>query len=272
MKQKELILNRDWDILLVFDACRYDYFKRYYTDKLNGGTLRKCISPSTFTFGWMKEMFSREMEDVIFISTEPVKDKIYDATKRMKHGKDFDTNDYFCEVIDLHSKAYVEPGLIYPVVVNDAIEKTIKYHPNKKIVAKYWQIHDPYIFWLKKGPEYRDMGISSVRLPEIRKILYNLISDETYWTIMSKLNFKPENWLNALWLKHGVSGIIQGYCMDLLLTLDYMKKIIKKYPEKKVAITSDHGERLGEYGKYSHGGKRTKVIKEIPWYESWTKK
>ena len=49
--------------------------------------------------------------------------------------------------------------------------------------------------------------------------------------------------------------------------LKHVKKIIDLYPKKKIIITSDHGERLGEKGNYGHGGKKEKVLLEVPWLE-----
>ncbi len=54
----------------------------------------------------------------------------------------------------------------------------------------------------------------------------------------------------------------------------YCKKIVDKYPEKNIVITGDHSERLS-YGKgydkkrYSHGGRKTKIICEVPWFCAW---
>jgi len=69
-----------------------------------------------------------------------------------------------------------------------------------------------------------------------------------------------------LWLDEGLSGIYLGYFGDLKFCLKYCRELINKHPEKKFVITSDHGERLGEGKRFSHGGRRTKEIKEVPWY------
>jgi len=62
-------------------------------------------------------------------------------------------------------------------------------------------------------------------------------------------------------------GIIKGYRGDFDLMLGHAKKIIDAFPNKNIVVTSDHGERLGERGRYSHGGKLQKVIREVPWLE-----
>ena len=261
--QKELIHNTDWDILLVIDAVRYDFFEKYYEEYLPKGNLQKCESSTTFTFGWIMDTFGENF-NATFVCTEPIKDSIKDITNKMKHGNTIDVRKYFRNVVDIYSKHWRDPGLIYPEPVFDAVEDLIK-KGEKRIVAKFIQVHDPYIYWMIKGvygTEYRQLIKGN-----LRKVLYELISDETYWTIMNKLGFSPENYLNYLWLEKGKEGIRDGYYYDMIMMMKKCKKLMDKYPERKFAITSDHGERLGEGGRYSHGGKRTKVIKEVPWYE-----
>jgi len=266
--QKQLIHTKKWDVLLVLDAIRFDFFKRYYEEYIPGGKLIKCISRNTFTFGWIMDTFGRNF-DATFVCTEPVTDSIHDINNKVKHGNTIDVNKYFSNVIDLYNYEWKKPGLIYPEPVFNMIIHLLN-KGEKRIVAKFIQVHDPYIYWLRKG--YNGCKYKQIIKGNFRKVLYELISDELYWTILKKFNFPPENWLNYLWLKEGRSGIIKGYCEDLIMMMNKCKTLIEQYPEKSFVITADHGERLGEYGRYSHGGRRDKLIKEVPWYEIKGKK
>jgi len=263
LNQKQLIHSTDWDVLLVLDACRYDFFERYYEEILTEGGLQKTTSSTTFTFGWIMDNFG-EGFDATFICTEPIKDSIHDVSNKIKHGNTIDVTKYFRWVLDVYSTGWVKPGLIYPEAVNQALRHHLD-NSGHRVIVKYIQIHDPYIYWLKKG--FVGNGYKQLIKGNWRKLLYEVISDETYWTVCKKFGVPPENWLNDLWLKHGNGGIVKGYCEDLLMMMRYCKGIIDDYPDRNIVITSDHGERLGEYGRYSHGGKRTTVIKEVPWFE-----
>ena len=53
----------------------------------------------------------------------------------------------------------------------------------------------------------------------------------------------------------------------MLAIIKTYKKIVDKCPHKKIVVTSDHGERLGEKGDFGHSGQYDKEIIEIPWYE-----
>ena len=70
-----------------------------------------------------------------------------------------------------------------------------------------------------------------------------------------------------LWHKYGRKGIIEGYYHDLDLVLNKVSKIIESNKDKKIIITADHGERLGEWGRYGHGGFHCKTTSEVPWFK-----
>ncbi|GAH33181.1 unnamed protein product, partial [marine sediment metagenome] len=47
-KQVDLMHSVDWDVMFIIDACRFDYFKKYYKEIFhNKGELKKAISPAT---------------------------------------------------------------------------------------------------------------------------------------------------------------------------------------------------------------------------------
>ena len=70
MNQVDLIHNTNWDLLIVLDALRYNDFKDIYPSILgNGGTLKKAITPTTFTVGWLIEIFRTPMKNVILMES-----------------------------------------------------------------------------------------------------------------------------------------------------------------------------------------------------------
>jgi len=262
--QRELINRVNWDILLVLDAVRFDYFKKYYKGVLEEGKLLKTESLAAWTMGWLTETFKGNYDDVVLVWDEMITDKVRDITKQLKYGKEFDATKHFNKIVDAwtanHDKDF---GLIHPKETTREAFKAIKENPNSRIIVKYYQVHYPYVYYTK-------VIKSDTNIPKytsLRKVLYHFISDEIIWTVKDKLNFRPEGWQAQLWLKYGKKGIILGYVQDLKLVLTYCKQIIDAYPNKKIIITADHGERLGEKGRYSHGGKRDRLIKEIPWFE-----
>ena len=77
--------------------------------------------------------------------------------------------------------------------------------------------------------------------------------------------------------KHGKNGLMEAYKENLRIVLDYVAKLCKKFPRKKIVITSDHGELLGEEDAYEHPNgpidkifnnlflKRKKILQEVSW-------
>ncbi len=59
MDQKEQVYRKDWDLLIILDACRYDYFKKYayrFFEKRFNCKLFKAISPASHTYEWARKV------------------------------------------------------------------------------------------------------------------------------------------------------------------------------------------------------------------------
>jgi hypothetical protein len=272
--QRKLIHKRDWDVLLVIDACRYDYFKNMHKEFFGDiGKLEMAKSPATWTGAWMVEIFhNKPMKDAIFISSHkwinskgPSDEKVRIFSERLKYGKmirQFDAKDYFKDVIDAWEFGYDEKikGICPYVVTNETIKAIDKNH-NHRVITKYWQVHDPYMYYSK------EQSVKKAGFENVYAFLGNLISDEMITHIRRYLGRSPMNVFSLYYIKYGKEGIIKGYVEDLKITLKCIKRIVDRYPDKNIAITSDHGEHMGEDGRFGHGGRLDKEIIEVPWYE-----
>ena len=68
--------------------------------------------------------------------------------------------------------------------------------------------------------------------------------------------------------KYGDNKLKEAYEENLRFVLKYVKEIVEFIPSGKIVITSDHGELLGEEGKYGHPGNfRHPKLLEVPWLE-----
>lgn len=285
-EQTKLIRDTEWDVMFVIDACRFDYFKKYH--KLvfgESGTLKKALSPASWTYAWLIEMFEGKPKmDIVFVSSDyevnskGIKDeKIYDNEKREKYGHyHFDARKYFNDIIDVWEFGVDKKlGLVSPKTMCDECIKAIEKYPKEKIITNFWQVHDPYIYYLERGvmPVYNMEDVERrnkmvYKWVNLKKFIGKFVNDETIWKVRNKLGYKPENGLAYLYFKYGIDGIKVGYKEDLILTLRCIRKVVDKYPKKKFIVTSDHGELLGEHGRFSHGyDKGYKELKEVPWFE-----
>lgn len=95
--QKKLITEKDWDCLIILDACRFDYFKNSYKKYLEGN-LKKVKSRSSPTSRWMNKTFHQEdFNDTVYLSGNVKinsKGITYDATMK-------ETDLYFHKIVDV---------------------------------------------------------------------------------------------------------------------------------------------------------------------------
>ena len=287
MVEKVSVMEEDWDYLIVLDACRYDYFSELYRDYLRG-ELKKVISLGSNTLEWSKKSFQEVYSDVIYISANP-----YINSKGEVKG--FNASNYFFKVIDVWNWGWNEEfGTVHPKTVNEAVQSVKDDYPNKRFIIHYLQPHEPYLGHnlripgfprpeisrgrhplggIQKGRNYRVSQISLV------KLLANLtkpvglfggnardVRVNSLRKICELLNLPPVSPLDAVRRKFGDTGLRQAYVQNLRLVLEYVARLVENLSGVAV-ITADHGERLGESGKYSHeSGCRDSLLLEVPWF------
>ena len=282
--QKDLVKKDDWDIIVLLDAVRYDYFEIMYKNYFKRGKLQKVISSTTSSPPWYFECFEKGnvRDDIIFIAPDfelsSMDTKFISIGYQLKYGREpYNMNDFFGKVVDIWKTDYDEKlGVLHPDSTTDSIITQSKKNQNHKIIGTYYQVHDPYIYYINKGeapvmnmeklvngkPEY-----SRYHFRRLKDISRYFISDESLWRLENLIGKPPKAGLGWMWLNHGKEGILKGYYEDLKLTLNSAKRVVDELPYRKIIITTDHGELLGEHKRYGHGGRKRKELIEIPWLE-----
>ena len=96
----------------------------------------------------------------------------------------------------------------------------------------------------------------------------NLVSHP--WILREKLHLPPASPMDAFRRLYGVKRLVKAYIINLKLVLEALQILIQNIltndAEAKIVITSDHGELLGENGKFGHGIEHP-VVREVPWFE-----
>lgn len=279
LRQKDLIHKKDWDVLIILDACRYDIFSDVYKKVFGDiGRLYKVKTESNWTFGWFVDTFYNmpKMNDVTFISASPSVNsdnvKIYDRKKESIYGNiKFNAKEYFKKVIDIsQTKFDKEYGFVFPEDVTDTIINNIKV--NGKMMCKYFQVHDPYLYYINKGvvekKNISDFNMLDKEMSKgyrVKKIISFFMSDIVFWKFRKLIGKPPIYGMGSLWIKYGTKGIRKAYTEDMKYVLRDLKRIVSELENKRVVITSDHGESLGEKGCFGHGNKMTEEIVNVPW-------
>lgn len=90
------LMEEDWDHLIILDACRYDYFRRLYSNYLSG-ELRLALSPASDTREWIKKVFRNKYDEVVYVSANPhINSKGVDVA-----GNGFDGREHFPRIVDV---------------------------------------------------------------------------------------------------------------------------------------------------------------------------
>lgn len=274
------IMDEEWDYLIILDACRYDYFESVYKDYFCG-ELEKRVSLGSSTPEWCNKSFLSYYPDVIYISGNP-----YINSKTKVAG--FDAKTHFYKVIDVWAFGWDERlGTVPPHKINDAALNAIKKFPGKRAIVHYIQPHAPYIsqkFFVKgfptpftKGPlsgvqGYRTKGIVEDIVNLLGTLLVKTKVIKNTWELREMLKLPPASPMDAVRRKYGVEGLRKAYKENLCIVLEYAAKLSHEllhiYPSSKIVITADHGELLGENGRYSHPSKsKDPILIEVPWFK-----
>ena len=128
--------RKEWDILFILDACRYDTFKRV---NFIPGELSLVQSVGSSTVEWSRKTIRGNYPNIIYISANP-NISLY---MLKKHGVQ--------KVPFAHLNAVWKWGwddklkTVLPQTVNEAALKLRQQYPGKKMVLHYMQPHFPYI-------------------------------------------------------------------------------------------------------------------------------
>ena len=237
----ELIINKDWDNLLILDACRYDTFEEEYTSHRIDGDLFKFRSAASQSYEFMKKNFEgRQLYDTVYISANPF-------TPNLDPG-------IFHSLINLLDEWDESMQTVLPETVVEKAIEIEKEYPNKRLIIHFMQPHYPFIGETGKKIKHRGHGNGSeadTSQPNIWEVLqwrhkgYENVNEETVWEAYR------ENVNIAIKSATELSEELQG----------------------KTVLTADHGVHIGDRMRpipargYGHSpGLRTQEVTEVPWF------
>jgi len=273
------IMDEEWDYLIILDACRYDYFESL-REKYFDGELEKRISLGSNTFEWCVETFKGYYPDVIYVSGNP-----YINSKVEIRG--FNASRHFYKVFDVWDFGWdYELGTVPPENINKTTLNLIRKYPQKRFIIHYLQPHAPYISKSFKAigfpnPDPQSMrflagikGYHKSRFEEkinrLSKLLVKVGIIKDDWILREWLGLPPASPMDAVRRKYGLEGLRKAYRENLETVLEHAARLCSELLHFKspvqVVITSDHGELLGEGGRYGHKY-RDRYTLEVPWFK-----
>jgi len=265
------VMLEEWDYLIVLDACRYDFFSVVYTKFLDGN-LKKICSVGSCTPEWCINTFTEYYSDVIYISANPYINSLCEIsgfdTRRFFFR--FNPRRHFFKIVDVWATHWDrELGTVLPESVNKVVLRYIDSFSSKRFVIHYLQPHEPYILhnmqrehrYAKPNPtEGRILRVegnnSSSRKTDILVYIIGSLAEQFHiipnrWKVREWLNMPPSSPMDAVRRSRGDRYLRKMYMANLLLVLSAVSDLCA-HLDGKVVVTSDHGEFLGEGGKYGH--------------------
>jgi len=235
------IMEKDWDNLIILDACRYDLFKEVNNIP---GILEFVISRGSHTGEFLRNNFKgRKYADTVYVTANPL--------------VDYHVRDCFHEIVSVWKDGWSDEyeTVLPKTMVEYALEADKKY-PHKRLIIHFVQPHYPFL-----GEKYGNrFGREYVGMTRAKDDALGIVADHgiSIWDALREGKFEKE----TVW---------DAYKENLQLTLPYVKELVDKLRGKTV-ISADHGNLFGErvpplfLREYGHSsGIYAKNLVEMPW-------
>ncbi|WP_141212567.1 PglZ domain-containing protein [Halorubrum sp. Hd13] len=245
--------NRDWDALIILDACRVDALREVENEYEFLTADDSITSVGSTSFEWMNHTFDEtyrsEIEQTAYISGNTYTERVLTQNGDTGHAAaPFGPSEY--DVVNPASFGYIEElwraqfdddsewsicgevgSRVHPRYTTDRAIAAGRAQPTKQLIVHYMYPHDPY----------------------------PLATDEDL--------FQPFDSLRSGEITRGAAWT--AYLTNLRFVLDEVERLLENLDAEKVAITADHGEAFGEYGFYRHViGCPLPCMRKVPWAET----
>lgn len=236
------VYSRDWDLLVVLDACRVDALREVADEYEFLGSVESIWSVGSSSDEWMAQTFiepyDAEVQETSYVTYNNYTKKVLHQAKRPPLTKpvpgypnwrtvsaeDFGHLDEVWRYAWDDDVNHVRPSPVTERAIHAARNRDL----NRQIVH-YGQPHAPYL------GERSDEATGTL-WPEI---MNGEIEKETVW---------------------------EHYIDNLRLVLDEVAVLLENVDAPKTIITADHGEAFGEFGLFKHPpGVPHPVIRKVPW-------
>lgn len=240
----ENFMEKDWDNLLILDACRADLFEESI-DISQFDKYEPVHSVGSSSPDWMRQTFEGETyPDTVYVTANPWISKIaphsfHDVINLWITEHDA-TREDLSNVGVFEEAVLSDVPTIYPDTLSDAARRFHEEYPNKRLIVHYFQPHAPCVG-----------NADGTRKETIREDVHP--GDD-----LKDGNVTREE----VW---------QEYKNNLLYAFQYAEELAHDLGGKSV-FTADHGELFGEWlwpfplRGYAHpDGVRHPKLTEVPW-------
>lgn len=229
--------ERDWEVLVILDGCRYDLFTETAPDFPWLTGYSPVYSPASHSEEWMRKHFTAEYADIMS-RTSLISANVY-THETTSNAAWYHLDEVWKDAWD------EEAGVVRPETVTDAAIAHWRESNPEKMIVWYMQPHWPFLEEDHKGWEvHRDGTQFDFEMKQ---------QDDPIWHQYRKGKISFED----LW---------SGYQDNLRLVLEEVDELRRNLDADSVAVTSDHANLVGELGLYGHTAYLPHpTLKRVPW-------
>ena len=230
------IFEKEWDNLIIIDACRHDLYEEVYGKTQSRYTVASCSK------NFFKKTFSDgNFEDIVYISANPhIDDQLFEQDTGRKASETFHS------VYETYKTDWDdEAGTVRPEpVVRDA-KTAEKLFPEKRKIIHFMQPHHPFL----------DFKFESAEIGGFHQYAeWTEDKENEAWVIAEKGNLD----VDELW---------EAYKNNLSLVMQHVDELEQEL-EGKTVVTADHGNLFNENGRFAHPcNSKAKPLRSVPWIE-----
>lgn len=224
------VFEREWDVLLILDACRYDMYQRII------GESDRIWSVGSSSDEWMDHTFTdeyaEELAQTAYVTGNPFSDDHCPAN-RLAHVDEVWRHEWDDE-----------RGTILPQPITDhAIARRREGYD--RVIGHYMQPHYPFI---------------GERTSSDEKMQWDVVGDETHqgegFALWDQFLYGERDDLNE---------VRQAYDDNLRHVWSHVETVCENV-DGRVVVTADHGNALGEWGMWGHKpGMLHSKMRHVPW-------
>ncbi|MDS0292779.1 sulfatase-like hydrolase/transferase [Halogeometricum luteum] len=228
---EESIFDREWDVMVVLDACRCDLIESVeseYGFLTGNGRFR---SRGTHSKEWMRRNFVPEYRNVL--------SELAYVTGNIWTDEYVDPNG-LAALDEVWRYAWDEQnGTVLPRSITERAVSVAREAEPERLLVHYMQPHAPSV------PDPIGEGMNRPEMGGKWRAAPYLIRDG----------------------EASKERVMGSYRENLRYVLDEVELLLNNVDGEKVVITADHGEAFGEYGVYEHPfGMPFDMLRTVPWY------
>lgn len=241
-RQRDLLRRVDWNVLVILDSCRADFFRRV---EQRGVRTVRSMGPCTRI--WIRQFArllrqARYGEDVLWCTANPLID-----SARIEYGV---TGVRLMSVWQERWERLGKTGIpsVHPDAVNEEVLAYVREHGQpRRMIVHYLQPHSPYVgqtelavaLWGDRLKDPLSAVLKGLKDPEAA-----VADGDITWDLLRR-----------------------AYADNLRLVWEATLRLVEGL-KGTVVVTADHGEVIGEGGRWGHNCTwQHEVLRLVPWLE-----